>query len=96
MLEEHPNIGVYMVPSLNIRQEIIIVEVPKLGKEVALKALKDWGQPKYKITYLVFCTTSGVEMPGANYKLANLLGLDTSVRRVMLYHQGYYIGGTVL
>ena len=84
MLEEHPNIGVYMAPSLNIRQEIIIVEVPKLGKEVALKALKDWGQPKSKITHLVFCTTSGVEMPGADYKLANLLGLDTSVRRVML------------
>uniref|UniRef100_F6HP48 Chalcone/stilbene synthase N-terminal domain-containing protein n=1 Tax=Vitis vinifera TaxID=29760 RepID=F6HP48_VITVI len=37
-----------------------------------------------------------VEMPGADYKLANLLGLETSVRRVMLYHQGCYAGGTVL
>ncbi|RVW58319.1 Stilbene synthase 5 [Vitis vinifera] len=88
MLEEHPNIGAYMAPSLNIRQEIITAEVPKLGKEAALKALKEWGQPKSKITHLVFCTTSGVEMPGADYKLANLLGLETSVRRVMLYHQG--------
>eukprot|EP00261_Vitis_vinifera_P040278 XP_019081521.1 PREDICTED: stilbene synthase 1-like [Vitis vinifera] len=35
-------------------------------------------------------------MPGADYKLANLLGLETSVRRVMLYHQGCYAGGTVL
>ncbi|KAL6321616.1 hypothetical protein AAG906_025448 [Vitis piasezkii] len=94
MLEEHPNIGAYMAPSLNIRQEII-TEVPKLGKE-ALKALKEWGQPKSKITHLVFCTTSGVEMPGADYKLANLLGLEPSVRRVMLYHQGCYAGGTVL
>ncbi|KAL6321599.1 hypothetical protein AAG906_025431 [Vitis piasezkii] len=32
MLEEHPNIGAYMAPSLNIRQEII-TEIPKLGKE---------------------------------------------------------------
>ena len=96
MLEEHPNIGAYMAPSLNIRQEIITAEVPKLGKEAALKALKEWGQPKSKITHLVFCTTSGVEMPGADYKLANLLGLETSVRRVMLYHQGCYAGGTVL
>ncbi|RVW74786.1 Stilbene synthase 4 [Vitis vinifera] len=71
MLEEHPNIGAYMAPSLNIRQEIITAEVPKLGKEAALKALK-------------------------NYKLANLLGLEPSVRRVMLYHQGCYAGGTVL
>uniref|UniRef100_F6HIR7 Chalcone/stilbene synthase N-terminal domain-containing protein n=1 Tax=Vitis vinifera TaxID=29760 RepID=F6HIR7_VITVI len=83
MLEEHPNMGAYMAPSLNIRQEIITAEVPKLGKEAALKALKEWGQPKSKITHLVFCTTSGVEMPGADYKLANLLGLETSVRRVM-------------
>uniref|UniRef100_F6HP42 Stilbene synthase n=1 Tax=Vitis vinifera TaxID=29760 RepID=F6HP42_VITVI len=90
MLEEHPNIGAYMAPSLNIRQEIITAEVPKLGKEAALKALKEWGQPKSKITHLVFCTTSGVEMPGADYKLANLLGLEPSVRRVMLYHQGCY------
>ncbi|RVW29440.1 Stilbene synthase 2 [Vitis vinifera] len=96
MLEEHPNMGAYMAPSLNIRQEIITAEVPKLGKEAALKALKEWGQPKSKITHLVFCTTSGVEMPGADYKLANLLGLETSVRRVMLYHQGCYAGGTVL
>ncbi|RVW74792.1 Stilbene synthase 4 [Vitis vinifera] len=68
----------------------------KFNRISALKALKEWGQPKSKITHLVFCTTSGVEMPGADYKLANLLGLETSVRRVMLYHQGCYAGGTVL
>ena len=96
MLEEHPNIGAYMAPSLNIRQEIITAEIPKLGKEAALKALKEWDQPMSKITHLVFCTTSGVEMPGADYKLANLLGLDPSVRRVMLYYQGCHASGTVL
>ena len=96
MLEEHPNIGAYMAPSLNIRQEIITAEIPKLGKEAALKALKEWDQPMSKITHLVFCTTSGVEMPGADYKLANLLGLEPSVKRVMLYHQGCPAGGTVL
>ena len=35
-------------------------------------------------------------MPGTDYKLANLLGLDPSIRRVMLYHQGCHVGGTVL
>ena len=29
MLEEHPNIGAYMAPSLNIGQEIITAEIPK-------------------------------------------------------------------
>ena len=45
MLEEHPNIGAYMAPSINIRQEIITAEIPKLGKEAALKELKEWGRP---------------------------------------------------
>ena len=35
-------------------------------------------------------------MPGADYKLANLLGLDPSVRRLTLYHQGCHACGTVL
>ncbi|RVW27082.1 Stilbene synthase 5 [Vitis vinifera] len=55
MLEEHPNIGAYMAPSLNIRQEIITAEVPKLGKEAALKALKEWANqsPRSPILYFV-------------------------------------------
>ncbi|KAL6321297.1 hypothetical protein AAG906_016331 [Vitis piasezkii] len=86
MLEEHPNIGAYMAPSLNIRQEIITAEVPKLGKE-ALKLLKNGVNQSLRSPILYF-----VQLPcrnaGADYKLANLLGLETSVRRVMLYHQG--------
>ena len=34
-------------------------------------------------------------MLGVDYKLANLLGLYTSFRRVILYRQGYYVGGIV-
>ena len=41
MFEEHPNIGAYMAPSLNICQEIITAEIPKLGKVAALKAHKE-------------------------------------------------------
>ncbi|KAE8713555.1 Chalcone synthase [Hibiscus syriacus] len=54
-----------------------------LGKEAAVRAIKDWGQPKSKITHLVFCTTSGVDMPGADYQLTKLLGLCPSVKRLM-------------
>ncbi|KAM7275071.1 hypothetical protein ACFE04_016937 [Oxalis oulophora] len=43
---------------------IVVVEVPKLGKLAAIKAIEEWGQPKSKITHLIFCTTSGVDMPG--------------------------------
>ncbi|GFQ03758.1 chalcone synthase [Phtheirospermum japonicum] len=65
ILKENPNMCAYMAPSLDARQDIVVVEVPKLGKEAAQKAIKEWGQPKSKITHLVFCTTSGVDMPGA-------------------------------
>ncbi|URE09746.1 hypothetical protein MUK42_23426 [Musa troglodytarum] len=85
-----------MAPSLDARQDIVVVEIPKLGKEAAVKAIKEWGQPKSKITHLVFCTTSGVDMPGADYQLTKLLGLRPSVNRLMMYQQGCFAGGTVL
>ncbi|KAF9688928.1 hypothetical protein SADUNF_Sadunf01G0039000 [Salix dunnii] len=75
---------------------MVVVEVPKLGKEAATKAIKEWGQPKSKITHLIFCTTSGVDMPGADYQLTKLLGLRPYVKRFMMYQQGCFAGGTVL
>lgn len=96
LLKENPNICAYMAPSLDARQDMVVVEVPKLGKEAATKAIKEWGQPKSRITHLVFCTTSGVDMPGADYQLTKLLGLRPSVKRLMMYQQGCFAGGTVL
>lgn len=96
ILKENPNICAYMASSLDARQDMVVVEVPKLGKEAAQKAIKEWGQPKSKITHLVFCTTSGVDMPGADYQLTKLLGLRPSVKRFMMYQQGCFAGGTVL
>ncbi|KAL9660271.1 hypothetical protein QQ045_025084 [Rhodiola kirilowii] len=66
---------------------MVVVEVPKLGKEAATKAIKEWGQSKSKITHVVFCTTSGVDMPGADYQLTKLLGLRPLVKRLMMYQQ---------
>eukprot|EP00475_Leptophrys_vorax_P016999 TRINITY_DN23504_c1_g1_i1.p1 TRINITY_DN23504_c1_g1~~TRINITY_DN23504_c1_g1_i1.p1 ORF type:complete len:394 (+),score=33.48 TRINITY_DN23504_c1_g1_i1:89-1270(+) len=96
ILKENPNMCEYMAPSLDARQDMVVVEVPKLGKEAATKAIKEWGQPKSKITHLVVCTTSGVDMPGADYQLSKLLGLRPSVKRLMMYQQGCFAGGTVL
>ncbi|KAI9194558.1 hypothetical protein LWI28_007099 [Acer negundo] len=96
ILKENPNVCAYEAPSLDARQDMVVVEIPKLGKEAATKAIKEWGQPKSKITHLVFCTTSGVDMPGADYQLTKLLGLRPSVKRLMMYQQGCFAGGTVL
>nr|QRI93563.1 chalcone synthase [Aquilaria malaccensis] len=96
VLKENPSMADYWSPSLDARQDIVVVEIPKLGKEAAQKAIKEWGQPKSKITHVVFCTTSGVDMPGADYQLTKLLGLRPSVKRLMMYQQGCFAGGTVL
>ncbi|PIN15427.1 Naringenin-chalcone synthase [Handroanthus impetiginosus] len=96
ILKQNPNICAYMAPSLDVRQDIVVAEVPKLGKEAAQKAIKEWGQPKSKITHLIFCTTCGVDMPGADYQLTKLLGLRPSIKRFMIYQQGCFAGGTVL
>lgn len=70
--------------------------MPKLGAEAATKAINEWGQPKSSITHLVVCTTTGVSMPGVDYEIINLLDLHLSVKRVLLYQQGCFAGGTVL
>lgn len=96
ILKQNKNMCAYWESSLDARQDIVVVEVPKLGKEAASKAIKEWGQPKSKITHLIFCTTSGVDMPGCDYQLTKLLGLRPSVKRFMMYQQGCFAGGTVL
>nr|BAX02594.1 chalcone synthase-like [Dahlia pinnata] len=96
ILKEKPNIGTYMAPSLNDRQDITVVEGPKLGEEAATSAIIEWGQPKSKITHLVFSTSSGVDMPAADYQLTQLLDLNPSVRRFVMYQHGCYAGGSVL
>ncbi|KAK9089967.1 hypothetical protein Sjap_023144 [Stephania japonica] len=96
ILKANPNICAYKAPSLDARQDIVVPQVPRLAKEAASKAIKEWGRPKSHITHLIFCTTSGVDMPGADYQLTRLLALSPSVNRFMLYQQGCFAGGTVL
>ncbi|KAK3039325.1 hypothetical protein RJ639_028725 [Escallonia herrerae] len=57
-----------------------------------------WGQPKSKskITHLVYYTTFDVDMLGTDYQLTKLLGLRPSVKRLMIYQQGCFVGGTIL
>ncbi|MFQ6639857.1 hypothetical protein Gotur_015617, partial [Gossypium turneri] len=96
MLKENPSLTIYKAPSFDVRQDILVKEVPKLGMEAALKAIKEWGQPISKITHLIFCTSSGIDMPSADHKLANLIGLKPSVQRFIIYNQGCFAGATAL
>ncbi|KAJ7965552.1 Chalcone synthase [Quillaja saponaria] len=96
VLNENPSMCTFKESSLDARQDIATVEIPKLGKEAAIKAIEEWGRPKSEITHLIFCTIAGADMPSADYQLVNLLGLNPSVKRFMLYNQGCFAGGTVL
>ncbi|KAL7211525.1 hypothetical protein ACSBR2_014398 [Camellia fascicularis] len=95
ILKPNPNMAAQMTPSLDTCLDMEITEIPKLGVEAAIKAIKDWGQPKSSITHLVFHSSLGTVMPGLDYQLINLLVLDPFVKRFMLYHLGCYGGGTV-
>ncbi|KAJ7569103.1 hypothetical protein O6H91_01G142000 [Diphasiastrum complanatum] len=96
ILRSNPGICTYKEPSLDLRQDMAIAEVPRLAKDAAISAIKQWGQPISKITHLVFSTTSGVDMPGVDFQLAKLIGLRPTVKRIMLYQLGCYAGATVL
>ncbi|KAL1213961.1 Chalcone synthase 2 [Cardamine amara subsp. amara] len=74
-------------------QEIMVLEVSKLNKEGAVKAVKVWGQPNSKITHLVFYTTSRRDMPGPDHHLTKLLGRTHSIQHfpvpLWLLSRGY-------
>ncbi|XP_037497079.1 LOW QUALITY PROTEIN: chalcone synthase [Jatropha curcas] len=97
IIQKNSSIATYKAPSLDARQKILVHEVPKLGEEAATKAIQEWGQPISKITHLIFCTASGVNMPGADLELVKLLGLQNSVKkRFMMYQQGCFAGAAAL
>ncbi|THU49391.1 hypothetical protein C4D60_Mb06t09080 [Musa balbisiana] len=96
ILKANPNIAEYMAPSMDVRRDILAVEVPKLAKEAAVKAIEEWGHPKYRITHLVFCTTVSFDSLGHDNQLVKLLGLSPSINRFTLSQNGCLVGGTVL
>nr|BBI37507.1 polyketide synthase [Plumbago zeylanica] len=96
MLNQNKNMCTWDDKSLNARQDMVIPAVPELGKEAALKAIEEWGKPLSNITHLIFCTTAGNDAPGADFRLTQLLGLNPSVNRYMIYQQGCFAGATAL
>uniref|UniRef100_A0A6N2M681 Chalcone/stilbene synthase N-terminal domain-containing protein n=1 Tax=Salix viminalis TaxID=40686 RepID=A0A6N2M681_SALVM len=45
ILKENPKVCEYMAPSLDARQDMVVVEVPKLGKEAAPRPSKNGVSP---------------------------------------------------
>ncbi|XP_066336040.1 bisdemethoxycurcumin synthase-like [Miscanthus floridulus] len=95
-IREHPILLGRGQPSLDARQDKLASAVPVLAAAAAEDAIAEWGRPATDITDLVVSTYSGAHMPGADLRLASLLGLRPSVRRTVLYLQGCTAGGAVL
>lgn len=96
LLKQNPSMCEQLAPSLDARQAILVAEVPKLGKIAAERAIGEWGQPRSRISHLIFCTSNGIDMPGADLRLAKLLGLRPTVRRLLMYQQGCFGGAAAL
>lgn len=96
LLKANPSMLTYGAVSHDARRQMTIEYLPKLGKEAALKAIKEWGQPKSKITHLIVYNTLALSMPGADYELAKALELDPSVHRTVMYLVGCHAGPHIL
>nr|ATZ81764.1 chalcone synthase [Iris domestica] len=96
VIRETPSWLAYDNKSLDVRQELMDAQMPELGAEAALEAIKDWGRPLSDITHLIFCNSGGASMPGADYDVVRILGLPLSTKRFMLHQQGCFGGGSVL
>ncbi|PUZ45070.1 hypothetical protein GQ55_8G190800 [Panicum hallii var. hallii] len=93
MIDGHPEIIDRAAPSsLGARQGITADAAHNLAAEAASRAIVAWGRPAAAITHLVVCTNAGVHEPGADLRLAGLLGLLTTVHRTLLYLHGCSAG----
>jgi predicted naringenin-chalcone synthase len=93
---DHPELADRALPSLDARLAILAPAVPELAAAAAAKAIAAWGRPASDVTHLILATYSGAHMPGADLRLASLLGLRRSTQRTMLYLGGCAAGSAAL
>ncbi|KAL6654161.1 hypothetical protein ACP70R_007626 [Stipagrostis hirtigluma subsp. patula] len=96
MIGRHPEFVDSALPSLGARMGITVEAVPVLAAAAAAKAIAEWGRPAADVTHLVVGTSSGAGAPGADLRLAALLGLPPTVRRTLLNLHGCSAGCVAL
>ncbi|WVZ51422.1 hypothetical protein U9M48_002570 [Paspalum notatum var. saurae] len=84
----HPEFLDRALPSLDARQRVTADAVAELATAAAARAIAEWGRPASDITHLIVATNSCAGEPGADLRVAALLGLRTAVRRTLLYLHG--------
>jgi predicted naringenin-chalcone synthase len=76
--------------SFQSRNDIYAKNAVELSRRSATEALKKWGGDKSKITHLVYCSTTGVTIPGVEFELAEILELSPHVQRCAINFMGCY------
>jgi predicted naringenin-chalcone synthase len=92
MLDAHP----HLLDGGHDRLEIAAAAAPDLAASAAAKAIAKWGRPATDITHLILSTNSCARAPGADLRLAALLGLRPSVVRTVLLLSGCSGGSAAL
>uniref|UniRef100_A0ACD5ZTL3 Uncharacterized protein n=1 Tax=Avena sativa TaxID=4498 RepID=A0ACD5ZTL3_AVESA len=96
LLAAHPHFLDGGLPSLDDRLAITAAAAPELAAAAAAKAIAKWGRPATDITHLILSTNSCARTPGADVRLATLLGLRPSVARTLLQLNGCATGAGAL
>ncbi|GFP80927.1 stilbene synthase 3 [Phtheirospermum japonicum] len=96
ILDQYPELVTEGSPTIKQRLDIANPAVLKMAKEASLACLNEWRRPKSDITHVVYVSSSEIRLPGGDLYLANELGLNNDVGRVMLYFLGCYGGVTGL
>ncbi|KAJ1275706.1 hypothetical protein BS78_05G156500 [Paspalum vaginatum] len=84
----HPELLDRAAPSLDARLRITEGAVPELAAAAAARAIAEWGRPAADITHLLVATNSTAHAPGADLRVAALLGLRPAVQRTLLSLHG--------
>jgi bisdemethoxycurcumin synthase len=82
--------------SIDTRLQVVAAALPVLTAAAATKAITEWGRPAGDISHLVFSTSSGAYMPGADVRFASILGLNPTVQRTMICFQACTGGASAL
>ncbi|KAL3649419.1 hypothetical protein CASFOL_005822 [Castilleja foliolosa] len=96
ILDQYPELATEGTPTIKQRLDIANSAVLKMAKEASMACLNEWSRPKSDITHVVYVSSSEIRLPGGDLYLANELGLNNDVGRVMLYFLGCYGGATGL
>ncbi|GER31191.1 chalcone synthase [Striga asiatica] len=92
ILTQYPELATEGSPTIKQRLDIANPAVLKMATEASWACLNNWARPKSDITHIVYVSSSEIRLPGGDLYLANELGLNNDVGRVMLYFLGCYGG----